>query len=227
MRERREFAIEGELLLFCWVVFMFPPFPSERFSIVYADPPWDYKGQLQHTGAGGRDSGGAVRHYPTVKTKDLKNLPVWEIVEEDCLLFMWATSPHLDQAIDLGKAWGFEWGTIAFVWNKGKANPGFYTMSENEICLVFKRGKIPSPRGARNVRQTIFHPRSKHSRKPEEARHRIGLMFPEQRKIELFAREEVEGWTAWGIDVEEADVEDTRFVDGKTRGRPFVTKAAR
>ena len=196
-----EAGIEGVDVDVLWVVFVFLPFPSERFSIVYADPPWDYNGQLQHTGAGGGDSGGAVRHYRTVKTKDLKALPVWEIAEEDCLLFMWATSPHLDQAIDLGKAWGFEWGTIAFVWHKGKANPGFYTMSENEVCLVFKRGKIPSPRGARNIRQTILHPRSKHSRKPDEARRRIGLMFPEQRKIELFAREEVAGWTAWGMEV--------------------------
>ncbi len=181
---------------------LFPPLPKRRFGVVYADPPWDYKGQLQHTGAGGSDSGGAMRHYPTVKTRDLKGLPVWDIAEEDCLLFMWATSPHLDQAIDLGKAWGFAWGTIAFVWNKGKPNPGFYTMSENEICLVFKRGKIPRPRGARNIRQTIFHPRSKHSRKPEEARKRIGLMFPEQQKIELFARQKARGWACWGLDTD-------------------------
>ena len=180
---------------------MFPSFPSDRFSIVYADPPWDYGGRLQHGGAGGGDSGGAERHYPTVRTEDLKRLPVWEIAEEDCLLFMWATSPHLDQAMDLGKAWGFLWGTIGFVWQKGKANPGFYTMSENELCLVFKRGRIPQPRGARNVRQTITETRGCHSRKPDEARKRIGLMFPEQRKIELFAREEVAGWTAWGLGV--------------------------
>lgn len=180
--------------------FAFPPLPKKKFAIVYADPPWDYKGQLQHAGAGNGDSGGAVRHYGTVKTRDLMQLPIGDIVEEDCLLFMWATSPHLDQAIDLGKAWGFAWATVAFVWHKGKPNPGFYTMSENELCLVFKKGKIPQPRGARNIRQTIEHTREKHSRKPEEVRQGIDAMFPEQKKIELFARQKTKGWAAWGLE---------------------------
>lgn len=181
---------------------LFPPLPRRSFEIIYADPPWDYKGQLQHAGKGSGDSGGALKHYPTVKTKDLMRLPIQKIMAEDCLLFMWATSPHLDQAINLGKAWGFEWATIAFVWNKGKPNPGFYTMSENELCLVFKAGKIPNPRGARNIRQTINAPRSIHSRKPEEARHRINAMFPDQKKIELFARTKAKGWRVWGNEID-------------------------
>lgn len=178
----------------------FPPLPKERFAVIYADPPWDYKGQLQHAGAGNGDSGGAIRHYGTVKTRNLMQLPIGEIADENCLLFMWATSPHLDQAIDLGKAWGFAWATVAFVWQKGKSNPGFYTMSENELCLVFKKGKIPRPRGARNIRQTIKEVREKHSKKPEEARERITAMFPEQKKIELFARQRVVGWLSWGLE---------------------------
>ena len=180
---------------------LFKPLPEEKYSIIYADPPWHYKGQLQHTGKGGgekKDSGGACRHYTTIKTRDLMLLPIQNITAVNCLLFMWATSPHLDQAIELGKAWGFDWATIAFVWNKQKPNPGFYTMSENEICLVFKHGKIPTPRGARNIRQTINAPRSKHSKKPHEARERISQMFPQQKKIELFAREKVLGWDSWG-----------------------------
>ena len=178
---------------------MFPDLPQSRFDVIYADPPWDYKGQLQHAGVGSGDTGGAVRHYPTVKLEDLKRLPVWRISKLDCLLFMWSTSPHLDQAIELGKAWGFEWATIAFVWDKVRVNPGFYTLSQYELCLVFKRGKIPTPRGARNVRQSVVSERTEHSRKPDEVRRRIDLMFPVQRKIELFARQELEGlWTGWG-----------------------------
>ena len=177
---------------------LFAPLPADAFDIIYADPPWDYKGQRQHAGKGKGDSGGAEMHYPTITTDDLMTLPVPEITARDALLFMWTTSPHLDQAIELGKAWCFDWATIAFVWNKQKPNPGFYTMSENELCLVFKHGKIPTPRGARNVRQTINAPRNKHSAKPEEARKRIDLMFPEQKKIELFARNPITGWTSWG-----------------------------
>ena len=177
---------------------VFPPLPKKSFAVIYADPPWDYRGQLQHAGKNSGDSGGAVRHYPTVTLADLKRLQVATIAEPDCLLFMWATSPHLDQAIELGKAWGFSWATVAFVWHKLKTNPGFYTMSQCELCLVFKRGKIPTPRGARNIRQLVEVARNAHSTKPDEVRLRIEAMFPTQTKIELFARTAPKGWDYWG-----------------------------
>ena len=179
----------------------FPTLPQDQFDIIYADPPWDYKGQLQHAGAGSEDTGGAMRHYPTVTLDRLKELSVPNIAADNSLLFMWATNPHLDQAIDLGKTWGFAWATVAFVWDKVRVNPGFYTMSQCEMCLVFKRGKIPSPRGARNVRQFLSVKRSAHSEKPAEVRTRIERMFPTLKKIELFARQQVEGWRAWGLEV--------------------------
>lgn len=181
---------------------LFPPLPNERFEIVYADPPWDYKGQLQHAGRDSGDTGGATRHYRTVTLADLKRLDVQCIAARDSLLFMWATSPHLDQAVDLGKAWGFAWATVAFVWDKVRVNPGFYTMSQCELCLVFKRGRIPQPRGARNARQYVREERGHHSKKPEAVRRRIERMFPEQRRIELFARDIVPGWHAWGLEAD-------------------------
>lgn len=178
----------------------FPALPTTQFDIIYADPPWDYKGQLQHAGEGNGDTGGAVRHYPTVTLDRLKTLDVPRIAADDSLLFLWATNPHLDQAIDLGKRWGFAWATVAFVWDKQRVNPGFYTMSQCELCLVFKHGRIPAPRGVRNMRQLVREKREAHSRKPEEVRRRIDAMFPSARKIELFAREHTAEWTAWGLE---------------------------
>lgn len=171
------------------------------YGIIYADPPWEY-GQKQHNGAGGSATGGAESHYGTLTTAEMKKLRVLDVADPDCLLFMWATSPHLDQAVDLLKAWGFKWATVAFVWNKEKVNPGFYTMSQCELVLLGKRGKIPQPRGFRNVRQYVRSPRREHSVKPPEVRRRIELMFPEQRKLELFARHKSPGWDVWGNEVE-------------------------
>ena len=179
----------------------FPPLPPRRYEVIYADPPWDYKGQLQHAGPGSGDSGGAARHFSTVTTRELACLPVGAIAADDSLLFLWATSPHLDQAIELGKAWGFAWATVAFVWDKQRVNPGHYTLSQCELCLVFKRGRIPAPRGARNVRQLVSAPRGRHSEKPAEVRARIEAMFPQQSKIELFARSRAPGWESWGEEV--------------------------
>lgn len=176
-----------------------------KYQVIYCDPPWDYKGQTQHGGKGKSDTGSALSHYPTMKLKELIALKpmIDKLADDDCMLFMWASSPHLDQAIDLIKGWGFKWATVGFVWDKQKVNPGFYTMSQCELCLIGKKGKIPQPRGARNVRQFVSEMRGRHSAKPHEVRLRIEQMFPDQNKIELFARERVKGWDAWGNEVEE------------------------
>ena len=173
-----------------------------KYEIVYCDPPWDYKGQKQHNGKGGKDTGGAISHYSTLKLSDLKNLNVASICDENCLIFMWATSPHLDQAIELLKAWGFKWATVGFVWDKKRVNPGFYTMSQVELCLIGKKGKIPKPRGLRNIRQLVRLERTKHSEKPKEVMKRIDAMFPQQKKIELFARSKYKNWHTWGNEIE-------------------------
>lgn len=176
---------------------MFPPLPTKRYSIIYADPPWFYATQ-QHAGPGMPPTGGSETHYDTVKLDDLKGLDVGSFSEPNSLLFMWACSPLLDQALELGEAWGFKYVTVAFCWNKIRVNPGNYTMSQVELCLVFKRGTIPTPRGIRNARQYVEEKRGKHSVKPDEVRNRISLMFPSHEKIELFARKQSPGWDAWG-----------------------------
>ena len=178
----------------------FPPLPQEAFDIIYADPPWDYKGQLQHAGAGNGTTGGATSHYRTLTLNQLGQLDVQSIAAKNCLLFLWTSSPHLDQAIRLGREWGFSWSTVAFVWDKQKPNPGYYTMSQCELCLVFKTGCIPQPRGSMSERQFISEPRGRHSRKPAGVRDSIAAMFPTQRRIELFARDTAEGWHGWGLD---------------------------
>ena len=172
------------------------------FEIIYADPCWNYAGRSQHGNVQANAS--ALDHYNTMTTEYLKRLSVPSICARNCLLFMWTSSPHLEQALSLMKAWGFDYKTIAFVWYKEKTNPGYYTMSQCEICLVGKKkgGKIPGPRGARNVRQFLSEMRGEHSAKPAEIRKRIEQMFPEQKKIELFARQKMEGWDVWGNEVE-------------------------
>jgi N6-adenosine-specific RNA methylase IME4 len=170
---------------------------AKTYDIIYADPPWDYAGQTQHGGAGSPDSGGALKHYPTMTLQEMIDQIVVP-AEDNSLLYMWTSSPHLDQAIQLGVGWGFKYATVAFVWHKGKTNPGFYTMSQCELCLVFKRGKIPTPRGSRNERQFLQETRTVHSKKPDEIRRRIERMHPQQTRYEMFARQVTPGWDCEG-----------------------------
>ena len=190
---------------------LYPDFPTKKFDIIYADPPWDYNGKLQFdkTSKSAEEIdpsrnifiSSASFKYPTLKLKELMTMPVHALAKDDCLLFMWVTSPHLAQAISLGQKWGFEYRTVAFIWDKMVHNPGKYTLSNCELCLVFKKGRIPQPRGARNIQQLIRSPRRAHSMKPDEVRDAIEKMFPAQDRIELFARRRCKGWTEWGLDV--------------------------
>lgn len=195
---------------------LYPQLPNATYDIIYADPPWDYNGKMQYdkTSIKTENIGfeknifisSATFKYPTVKLRDLKGLGVNSITSSDCLLFLWTTGPHMSNAIELGNAWGFEYKTIAFVWDKMMHNPGRYTLSQVELCLVFKKGRIPSPRGARNVRQLIQFPRGKHSEKPEIVIDGITKMFPTQRKIELFARKNYIGWDNWGLEIPSSEI---------------------
>lgn len=190
---------------------LYPELPNKKFDIIYADPPWDYNGKMQFDKSSKNIEqidisrnifiSSASFKYPTLKTNELMKIPIHNISKDDCLLFMWTTNPHLHQAINLGEAWGFEYRTVAFVWDKMSHNPGQYTLSNCELCLVFKRGRIPRPRGARNLQQLVRSSRKEHSEKPTEVMQAIEKMFPSQKRIELFARKKTAGWTTWGLDV--------------------------
>lgn len=190
---------------------LYPPLPDKKYDIIYADPPWDYGGKMQYDKSSIKSMNigfkknifisAANFKYPTLKLKELKSLDVNSIAADDCILFMWTTGPQFANAIELGKAWGFEYKTVAFVWDKQVHNPGRYTLSQTEFVLAFKKGRFPSPRGARNVRQLISVHRGSHSEKPEQVIDGITRMFCEQKKIELFARKNYIGWDNWGLEI--------------------------
>ena len=198
---------------------------DKKYSIIYADCPWDYSyvgknfdKNFTKSKNGFSPVVSAKDHYDTMSNQQIKELPVKELTEKNCLLFIWITAPLLEIGMEVIKAWGFEYKTKAFTWNKKALMPGFYTMSQIEDCYVAKKGNIPKPRGIRNCRQfyeTFFdnlpeyyeEKRSLHSRKPDEFRIRIEKMFPEQNKLELFARKEkntlipdtrFDNWDIWG-----------------------------
>lgn len=196
---------------------IYPELPNEKYDVIYADPPWDYGGKMQYDKSSIKSLNvgferdvfisAANFKYPTLKLKDLKELNVDSIAADDCILFMWTTGPQLANSIELGKAWGFEYKTVAFVWDKQVHNPGRYTLSQTEFVLAFKKGRFPSPRGARNVRQLLSVHRGKHSEKPEQVIEGITRMFPQQKKIELFARKNYVGWDNWGLEIPDSKVE--------------------
>lgn len=178
---------------------------DKKYQIIYADPAWEYKQKqmnFQNYDKGKKYSNDVTEHYQTMTFEQLKVLPVEKIAEKDCLLYMWATSPNLDIAIKLGESWGFKFKTVAFVWDKQRTNYGFYTLSQCELCLVFKKGKIPK-RLITNTKQFLSEKLGMHSEKPKTIRDRIDKMYNYLSRIELFARQSVEGWDCWGNEAPE------------------------
>lgn len=138
--------------------------------------------------------------------EELCVLPVSEIAEKDCVLFLWATFPQLKEALQPIKAWGFQYKTVAFVWLKTnrKADTwfyglGFWTRGNAEICLLATKGH--PKRKAANIHQLIISPVEAHSKKPDAAREKITALMGDLPKIELFARKESPGWDIWGNEV--------------------------
>jgi N6-adenosine-specific RNA methylase IME4 len=137
----------------------------------------------------------------------IKELPVSEIADDNCALFLWATMPKLIEALETISAWGFSYRTCAFVWVKQNPNGegiysglGHWVNGNAELCLFAKKGT--PKRNEKNVKQIILSPRGRHSAKPSETRDRIVRLMGDLPRIELFARERVDGWDAWGNEVE-------------------------
>jgi N6-adenosine-specific RNA methylase IME4 len=174
-----------------------PPLPTNKYRIWYADPPWSYG----NSGAiGDNDNyGRAERHYPTMSIAELcaMGADIKTACEDNAVLFMWVTSPLLAECFPVIKAWGFEYKT-SFVWDKVGHNFGHYNSVRHELLLVCTRGSC-TPDNPKLYDSVVSIEKSRvHSEKPEEFRHIIDNIYPNGRRIELFARRAVEGWDAWG-----------------------------
>lgn len=193
------------------------------YGFIEADPAWAW------TSYGGKAS---APHrtidapYPVMSLDEMKALPVADLAARDCVLHMWVIGSHLDQAIELGRHWGFTYKSDGFVWVKtGKHDPavrpismGKWVRKQVEYGLLFSRGK---PRrldaGVRQLIETggpwdgglmevsadnvIYAPKREHSRKPDERYERIERLAGGP-YVELFARTRRPGWDCWGNEVD-------------------------
>jgi N6-adenosine-specific RNA methylase IME4 len=183
----------------------------QKYELIYADPPWEFKVWSQKGRGRSADS-----HYETMPLDRLKALPVAAICAKDCVLLLWATAPGLSVALELGVAWGFAYKRVAFVWIKKNRNNdrfftglGYYTRSNAEWVLLFTKGK-PLARVRKDVGQVVIAKVGRHSQKPAEIRTRIVDLFGDRPRVELFARsrkgffpnDEYRGWDVFGNEVD-------------------------
>jgi N6-adenosine-specific RNA methylase IME4 len=173
----------------------------KKYQIIYADPPWAYRNM-------GNIQAAANSHYSTMSNEDICNLgfQVDSLADDNSILFLWATFPKIQEALDVMKAWGFEYKTVGFTWIKKNKNltnffgVGWYTKSNAEVCLIGVKGK--APKISNRISSVVETIRERHSKKPEIVRQKIVEFCGDIPRIELFAREKTEGWDVWGNEVE-------------------------
>ena len=174
------------------------------FPLLYADPPWRF---ATYSGKGLERT--PDQHYPTLTYDEIANFriadrPISEIAAKDAALLLWCTSSNIDQAIGILQAWGFTFKSSA-AWVKTKPDGGMWTglglvfRNAHELLLYGTRGAMPGPQY--QPPSAFLCARGRHSEKPAEIRRAIEKMYPdfdEQTRIEIFARDQIPGWTVHG-----------------------------
>jgi N6-adenosine-specific RNA methylase IME4 len=179
-----------------------PPLPAGPYDIVYADPPWFYYGSKIKDAA-------AAKHYPLMSLDDLANVPVRRIMSKRAALFLWATCPRLDFAMELIERWGLHYRGVAYVWVKtnargqiirGQGVAPTFTKPTTELVLAATTMPAGRPFPLHDLAQgqVVLHNRAEHSRKPAIFRRLIEELCGDRPRIELFARESTPGWSSWG-----------------------------
>jgi len=168
--------------------------PDAKYRVIYADPPWSYGNTQPDYHTEQRD------HYPTMKLNEICALKIKDICEPTAVLFLWVTSPILEESFEVVKSWGFKY-KASFVWDKIKHNMGHYNSVRHEFLLVCTRGSC-MPDIPKLFDSVISVPRSKHSEKPEIFYEIIETLYPHGKRIELFARAERKGWDRYGYESE-------------------------
>jgi N6-adenosine-specific RNA methylase IME4 len=163
---------------------------DKKYRIIYADPPWQYGNAMPEYVTEPQD------YYSLMSTSDICEMPVKEITEENAVLFIWSTSPHLPEALEVVKSWGFKYKTT-FIWDKIKHNMGHYNSVRHEILLVCTKGSC-TPDVKKLFDSVVSIERTVHSKKPDEFRNIIDTLYTYGNKIELFARESIKGWDVFG-----------------------------
>jgi N6-adenosine-specific RNA methylase IME4 len=183
---------------------------KNKYSVILADPPWSYADVNMDWATDVKkydNNRSVVDHYEVMDLDSVKGLPVLDIANENCALFLWCVWPLIYESKEVMESWGFTYRSIAWLW--AKLNPsglgfhtglGYYTRANTEPCMLAIRGRMTP--AVKDVLALIVSPVREHSRKPDEQYGKIQRLYPDASKIELFARRKRPEWSAWGNEIE-------------------------
>ncbi len=183
----------------------------KKYQIIYADPPWEY-GVWGHTALSLRpNSKNRPLPFPTMTIEEITKLPVKELADTNCELYLWTTQKYLPKTFDIITAWGFKYCQTLIWCKKPRCGLGGMFCPTNEFLILGRKGKMPKDKKRQlTTWYEVKRPHNKHSAKPDFFRVLIEQVTDPPR-IELFARERVFGWDVWGNEVD-SDIELTENI---------------
>jgi len=165
---------------------------DKKYDLIYADPPWRYEGKTA------TPSRVIENHYPTMELEDIKSIEVPSA--KDCILYLWTTSPKIEEGLQVLNAWGFKYRS-QLIWDKNRLGLGYWFRVQHEILLVGVKGKVSHPPKTKRIRSIYKETRGRHSKKPDSIRRLINDWYPDKTKLEMFTREAFQGWDTHGNEV--------------------------
>lgn len=178
---------------------------SQRYPIIYADPPWRYENPPM-----GGTNRSIENHYPTMTLEEICAMPVADLATDDAMLYLWATAPKLAECMEVIKAWGFEYRTN-IVWDKESIGMGYHARNQHEILLIAKRGDIPPPQAGKQPASVHREKRTEHSAKPIFYYEMIEAAYPHPARLARVVSERADAPPSLrNRDVLDLQLQDTR-----------------
>lgn len=176
---------------------------KETYGLIYADPPWKQsKGGKKSVR---ENSSGKPLDYPTCSLDEIKEhlRLATESTTENSILFLWTIDKYLFEAQQIAESLGYKLHA-RMIWDKVTGIPTAFTVRYgHEYLLYMYKGKLtPVAKDERGKVHTVFRERvTKHSKKPDIAYEIIERLYPDLKKLEMYARETRDGWDSFGNEV--------------------------
>lgn len=176
---------------------------KETYGLIYADPPWKQsKGGKKSVR---ENSSGKPLDYPTCSLDEIKEhlRLATESTTENSILFLWTIDKYLFEAQQIAESLGYKLHA-RMIWDKVTGIPAAFTVRYgHEYLLYMYKGKLtPVAKDERGKIHTVFRERvTKHSKKPNIAYEIIERLYPDLKKLEMYARETRDGWDSFGNEV--------------------------
>lgn len=177
---------------------------DRTYNLILADPPWKQsKGGAK---AVRPNSSGKPLDYPVCSLEEIKEhlRQADSLVDgTDAVLFLWTIDKYLFEAQSMAESLGYKLHA-RIIWDKITGIPAAFTIRySHEYLLYMYKGKLipvaPEERG--KIRDVITEKPVRHSQKPDESYRIIKRLYPDLKKLEMYARREVDGFDCWGNEV--------------------------